>query len=103
MERSSPVRVGCRRKIAWRSGHAGRGESRCGGQHMAQKAQELFLWDVTVTLEALGAAEVVLWNWEPERDRLHLTGAAHGLGLSPILPECSSPAALALALPQDRA
>jgi c-di-GMP-specific phosphodiesterase len=70
---------------------------------MAQKAQERFLWDVTVTLEALGAAEVVLWNWEPERDRLHLTGAAHGLGLSPILPECSSAAALALALPQDRA
>jgi c-di-GMP-specific phosphodiesterase len=70
---------------------------------MAQKAQERFLWDVTVTLEALGAAEVVLWNWEPERDRLHLTGAARGLGLSPILPECSSAAALALALPQDRA
>jgi len=67
------------------------------------KAHERFLWDATVTLEALGAAEVVLWNWEPERDRLHLTGAARNLGLSPLLPECSSAAALALALPQDRA
>jgi c-di-GMP-specific phosphodiesterase len=70
---------------------------------MALKAQDRFLWDATVTLEALGAAEVVLWNWEPERDRLHLTGAARSLGLSPLLPECSSAAVMALALPQDRA
>ena len=67
------------------------------------KAHDRFLWDATVTLEALGAADVVLWNWEPERDRLHLTGAARSLGLSPLLPECSSAAVLALSLPQDRA
>jgi c-di-GMP-specific phosphodiesterase len=67
------------------------------------KAHERFLWDATVTLEALGAAEVVLWNWEPDRDRLHLTGAARSLGLAPLLPECSAAAVLALSLPQDRA
>jgi c-di-GMP-specific phosphodiesterase len=70
---------------------------------MARSAQDRFLWDATVTLEALGASEVVLWHWDPERDRLYLTGAARNLGLSPLLPECSSAAVLALALPQDRA
>ena len=70
---------------------------------MALKAHDRFVWDATITLEALGAADVALWHWEPERDRLHLTGAARALGLSPLAPECSSAAVLALALPQDRA
>jgi c-di-GMP-specific phosphodiesterase len=70
---------------------------------MALRAQDRFVWDATVTLEALGAADVALWNWDPERDRLRLTGAARALGLSPLAPECSSAAVLALALPQDRA
>ncbi|MFN3572400.1 MAG: putative bifunctional diguanylate cyclase/phosphodiesterase [Phenylobacterium sp.] len=62
-----------------------------------------WIWDATTTLEALGAADVVLWHWEPERDRLRLTGASRALGLGPLAPECSSAAMRALALPQDRA
>lgn len=54
-------------------------------------------------MEALGAADVTLWLWEPEKDRLHLTGASRALGLGPLAPECSSAAMRALALPPDRA
>ena len=60
-------------------------------------------WDATTTLEALGAADVVLWLWEPEKDRLRLTGSSRALGLGPLAPECSSAALRALALPPDRA
>lgn len=60
-------------------------------------------WDATTTLEALGAADVVLWLWEPEKDRLRLTGASRALGLGPLAPECSSAALRALVLPPDRA
>ena len=59
-------------------------------------------WDVTGSLEALGAADAVLWSWDPERARLRLFGAARALGLGPLAPECSSAAIMALALPQDR-
>jgi c-di-GMP-specific phosphodiesterase len=62
-----------------------------------------WIWDATTTLEALGAADVVLWHWEPEVDRLRLTGASRALGLGPLAPECSSAALRALSLPQDRA
>lgn len=65
--------------------------------------QDRFIWDATAVLEALGAAEVALWSWEPERDRLRLTGAARTLGLGPLAPECSSAAIMALSVPQDRA
>src|SRR3984885_7278936 len=70
---------------------------------MALRAHERFIWDATVTLEALGAADVALWSWDPNADRLRLTGAARRLGLSPLAPECSSAAVRALAMPQDRA
>jgi c-di-GMP-specific phosphodiesterase len=66
-------------------------------------AQDRFLWDATAVLEALGAAEVALWTWEPEKDRLRLTGAARVLGLGPLAPECSHAAIMALSMPQDRA
>ncbi|WP_374573073.1 putative bifunctional diguanylate cyclase/phosphodiesterase [Phenylobacterium sp.] len=66
-------------------------------------ANERWIWDATTTLEALGAADVALWFWEPERDRLLLTGASRALGLGPLAPECSSAALRALVLPQDRA
>lgn len=66
-------------------------------------ANERWMWDATATLEALGAAEVALWVWEPEKDRLRLTGATRALGLGPLAPDCSSAAFRALALPQDRA
>jgi c-di-GMP-specific phosphodiesterase len=62
-----------------------------------------WMWDATATLEALGAADVALWVWEPERDRLRLTGSTRALGLGPLAPDCSSAALRALALPQDRA
>ncbi|HET9161279.1 MAG TPA: bifunctional diguanylate cyclase/phosphodiesterase [Caulobacteraceae bacterium] len=65
-------------------------------------AQDRFIWDATAVLEALGAAEVALWTWEPERDRLRLSGAARVLGLGPLAPECSSAAVMALSMPQDR-
>src|ERR1700749_676183 len=61
------------------------------------------MWDATSTLEALGAADVPLWVWEPEKDRMRLTGATRALGLGPLAPDCSSAALRALALPQDRA
>jgi c-di-GMP-specific phosphodiesterase len=66
-------------------------------------ASERWMWDATATLEALGAADVALWVWEPEKDRLRLTGATRALGLGPLAPDCSSAALRALALPQDRA
>lgn len=66
-------------------------------------ANDRWSWDATATLEALGAAEVALWVWEPEKDRLRLTGATRALGLGPLAPDCSSAALRALALPQDRA
>jgi c-di-GMP-specific phosphodiesterase len=66
-------------------------------------ANDRWIWDATATLEALGAAEVALWVWEPEKDRLRLTGATRALGLGPLAPDCSSAALRALALPQDRA
>lgn len=66
-------------------------------------ASDRWIWDATTTLEALGAADVALWFWEPEQDRLRLTGASRALGLGPLAPECSSAALRALALPQDRA
>jgi c-di-GMP-specific phosphodiesterase len=67
------------------------------------KSQARFIWDATVTIEALGAADVALWNWDPTTDRLHLTGATRALGLSALAPECSAAALLALSMPQDRA
>lgn len=66
-------------------------------------ANDRWMWDATATLEALGAAEVALWVWEPDKDRLRLTGATRALGLGPLAPDCSSAALRALALPQDRA
>src|SRR5687767_10043210 len=66
-------------------------------------AQERWIWDATASLEALGAADVALWMWEPDKDRLRLTGATRALGLGALAPDCSSAALRALALPQDRA
>ncbi len=70
---------------------------------MLQNGQSRFAWDTTACLEALGAAEVVLWAWDPQSDRLSLTGAARALGFGPLTPECSSAALVALAAPPDRA
>ena len=69
---------------------------------MAQRPAERFVWDTTAALESLGAADAVLWVWEPDRDRMTFLGATRALGLGPLAPECSSAALLALALPQDR-
>lgn len=60
-------------------------------------------WDATTTLEALGAAEIALWLWEPLEDRLSITGSVRPLGLGPLAPQCGSAALRALAYPQDRA
>ncbi len=69
---------------------------------MGQRPGDRFVWDVTAALEALGAADAVLWAWDPERDRLTFQGSTRALGLGPLAPECSSAAFVALALPQDR-
>ena len=66
-------------------------------------AAERLVWDATTVLEALGAADVALWVWEPERDRLRLNGATRALGLGPLAPDAPSAALRALVLPQDRA
>jgi c-di-GMP-specific phosphodiesterase len=60
-------------------------------------------WDAFEILEALGGGEVALWVWEPGRDQLRVTGAARGLGLGPLGPECSGAAVTALTQPQDLA
>ena len=70
---------------------------------MRLQGQDRRIWDAASTLEALGGAQVALWVWEPEDDRLRLYGAARQLGLGPLAPECSSAAFRALALPADRA
>ena len=54
---------------------------------MTVRPSDKFLWDATGTLESLGAAGVVLWMWDPERDSMRLTGPARGLGLGPLAPE----------------
>jgi c-di-GMP-specific phosphodiesterase len=69
---------------------------------MMQRTHERFVWDTTATLEALGAAGVVLWMWDPDKDRVRLTGAVRALGFGPLAPECSSAALLAMAAPHDR-
>ncbi len=66
-------------------------------------AGDRWMWDATATLEALGAAGVALWVWDPDADRLRFTGSTRALGLGPLAPDCSSAAFRALALPQDRA
>jgi len=66
-----------------------------------QRAHDRFVWDTTATLESLGAAGVVLWMWDPDKDRVRLTGAVRSVGLGPLAPECSSAALLAMAAPQD--
>ncbi len=70
---------------------------------MTNRSKDRFVWDATAALEAMGAAGVVLWMWDPERDSMRLTGPARGLGLGPLVPECSTAALMALAAPQDRA
>jgi c-di-GMP-specific phosphodiesterase len=60
-------------------------------------------WDPTTALEALAAAEVVLWTWTPGDDSLRITGATRSLGLGPLAPECTAAAFVALTMPQDRA
>jgi c-di-GMP-specific phosphodiesterase len=62
-----------------------------------------WIWDATATLEALGAASVALWLWEPGHDRMSFTGPTRSLGLGPLAPECSAAALRALTQPQDRA
>jgi c-di-GMP-specific phosphodiesterase len=66
-------------------------------------AADRLVWDATTVLEALGAADVALWVWEPERDRLRLNGATRALGLGPLAPEAHAAALRALVLPRDRA
>ena len=66
-------------------------------------SSDRLVWDATTMLEALGAADVALWFWDPEKDKLRLTGASRALGLGPLAPDCSSAALRALVLPQDRA
>ena len=61
-----------------------------------------FVWDATAALESMGAAGVVLWMWEPDRDSMRVTGPVRSLGMGPLAPECSTAALLALAAPQDR-
>ena len=77
-----------------------RGERFASLEHMGSDRKT---WDATTTLEALGAAEVALWLWEPLADRLSLTGSIQPLGLALLAPQCSSAAIRALAIPQDRA
>lgn len=55
-----------------------------------------------MAIEALAAADAVLWEWAPGQDRLTVFGAAHSVGMGPLAPQCSSAEFLALVMPQDR-
>jgi c-di-GMP-specific phosphodiesterase len=54
------------------------------------------------TLEALGAAEIAAWRWDPASHRVSFSGAVKALGLLPLAPDCPPAALLALAAPYDR-
>jgi c-di-GMP-specific phosphodiesterase len=60
-------------------------------------------WAPADAVAALVHAQSALWRWDAGRDRLSLIGAAGGLGLGALLPECSAAAALAMMLPKDHA
>jgi c-di-GMP-specific phosphodiesterase len=60
-----------------------------------------FDWDQAEIFEGLGSADLVLWIWEPQRDRLRFMGAGRALGLGPLGGECGAAALSALTLPQD--
>lgn len=60
-------------------------------------------WALADAVSALNHAQSVLWRWDSGQDRLSLIGAASALGFGPLLPECSSAAALAMVLPRDHA
>ncbi|MDP8916854.1 MAG: diguanylate cyclase, partial [Pseudomonadota bacterium] len=60
-------------------------------------------WDAVEVLETLGAANVALWVWEPERDRFRFVGGSRPLGLGPLGAECGAAAITALTVPQDAA
>lgn len=66
-------------------------------------SNDRWTWDATATLEALGAAAMALWFWDPAADRLSFTGPTRALGLGPLAPECSGAALRAMIQPQDRA
>ena len=59
-------------------------------------------WDATTAIEALAAADTVLWIWTPAENELRFTGATRALGLGPLAPECTAAGFVALAMPQDR-
>ena len=59
-------------------------------------------WDATTAIEALAAADTVLWIWTPAENELRFTGATRVLGLGPLAPECTAAGFVALAMPQDR-
>jgi c-di-GMP-specific phosphodiesterase len=65
-------------------------------------AAERLAWDLTSVLEATGAAGVALWVWDPDADRMSLTGATRALGLGPLAPACSGAALTAMIRGQDR-
>jgi c-di-GMP-specific phosphodiesterase len=54
------------------------------------------------TLEALGAAELAAWRWDPASNRVSFSGAVQALGLMPLAPDCPPAALLALTAPHDR-
>ena len=70
---------------------------------MARLKQPVFGTALAEVLEALGAAELATWRWDPAADRLYVSGAVQALGLSPLAPDCASAAFLALTAPCDHA
>ena len=65
-------------------------------------AHERFVWDVTTALEALGAADVALWTWEPETRPPAPDRRRPRPGPGPARPRMLLRRPAALALPQDR-
>jgi len=66
---------------------------------MARLNEPAFSGALTETLEALAAAELATWRWDPAADRVSFSGAVQALGLSPLAPDCSAAALIALVAP----
>lgn len=78
------------------------GSGDAGGRSALNDRSRSLVWDTTLTIEALAAADVALWSWCPREDRLSISGASRALGLGPLAPDCTGAAFAALAMPQDR-
>jgi len=66
---------------------------------MTRLNQPRFGAALTETLEALGAAELAVWRWDPATGKVSFSGAVQAVGLSALAPDCAPAALYALVAP----